>query len=139
MILINREQNGKILYIGFKDHVQQSQIRELEESLPGILADLSPQFTILCDMTGMETMEFDCSKPVADLMKKMAEAGVGEVVRVIPDPGKDIGFGILSVFHYPSSLPVIIYKSLEDACNYLGISTGETGCRPHASPKVSIH
>jgi hypothetical protein len=38
--------------------------------------------------------------PLAEIMDALAEKDVAAVVRVIPDPRKDIGLNILSQFHY---------------------------------------
>ena len=41
--------------------------------------------------------------------------GVAEVVRVIPDPQKDIGLNILSVFHYSRRVRIVTCESLAEA------------------------
>jgi hypothetical protein len=44
---------------------------------------------------------------------------VEHVVRVIPDPRKDIGLNILSHFHYGSKIRVSVCDNLDDAMQLL--------------------
>jgi len=48
-----------------------------------------------------------------------AAVGVELVVRVIPDPHKDIGFNILSLFHYRRRVRIVTCPTLEEAMKAL--------------------
>jgi len=48
-------------------------------------------------------------------MEMMKSTGVGLVVRVIPDPSKDLGVGILSLFHLPRSLKIVTTETRDEA------------------------
>jgi hypothetical protein len=52
-------------------------------------------------------------------MDAVAEKEVGMVVRVIPDPHKDIGFNILSQFHYGPKTKLATFESLAEALSAL--------------------
>jgi hypothetical protein len=43
------------------------------------------------------------------------------VVRVIPDETKDIGFNILTVFHYPHRPQIVTCQTLPEAARVLGL------------------
>jgi hypothetical protein len=43
------------------------------------------------------------------------QTGVSKVVRVIPDPHKDVGLNILSLFHYRHNLPIVTCETLQEA------------------------
>ena len=45
--------------------------------------------------------------------------GVAMVVRVIPDPKRDIGLNILSLFHYSRKVRIVTVKSLDEATKLL--------------------
>jgi hypothetical protein len=60
-------------------------------------------------------MDLDCVPPLEGLMDLCRQAGVAMVVRVIPDPHKDIGFNILSVFHYPRRVKIVTCETMEEA------------------------
>jgi hypothetical protein len=47
-----------------------------------------------------------------DLLNKRS---VSKVVRVIPDPQKDIGLNILSLFHYRRGLPIVTCETMDEA------------------------
>ena len=66
-------------------------------------------------------MALDCTPEVGRVMEMVAQAGVGLVVRVIPDPSKDIGLNILGIFHYPEQLKVINCQNLMEAARLLGL------------------
>ena len=43
------------------------------------------------------------------------------IVRVIPDPSKDVGLNILGLFHYKRQMHVVTCKNMEEAARALGI------------------
>jgi hypothetical protein len=45
--------------------------------------------------------------------------GIEMVVRVIPDPQKDIGLNILSLFHYRRRVRIVTCKTLAEAMRAL--------------------
>jgi hypothetical protein len=65
-----------------------------------LVADLGPGFRLLTDLSRLESMDLDCAKELGAFMEFIDRSGVSLVVRVIPDPKKDIGLNILTIFHY---------------------------------------
>ena len=57
-------------------------------------------------------------------MDALASKGVSAVVRVVPDPHKDIGLNILSQFHYGPEIQVMTFDSLADAVQSLADDIG---------------
>jgi len=49
------------------------------------------------------------------MMDLCNKKGVETVVRVIPDPHKDIGLNIMSLFHYRRRVRVVTCQTLEEA------------------------
>ena len=66
-------------------------------------------------MRQLETMDPDCMKEIGRTMECIDKAGVEMVVRVMPDPGKDIGFNILAIFHYPRHPRIVTCKTMTEA------------------------
>lgn len=64
------------------------------------LTILQPGFRLLVDLTGLQSMDPSCSSLIANIMEMCNAAGIAEVIRIIPDPTRDIGLQILSFFHY---------------------------------------
>jgi len=55
------------------------------------------------------------------MMDLIGQTGVGSVVRIIPDPSKDMGLNILSIFHYPRGLQIVTCNSTVEAFQKLGL------------------
>lgn len=99
-------------YIG---HVTTDELVRGKEKLQLLIDELSPGFRLLQDLTDLEKMDVDCADALGALMEVTDRSGVGLVVRVIPDPSKDIGFNILTIFHAPSHPTIVTCRSLTEA------------------------
>ncbi len=95
---IDREQN--LLRISYAGRVTAEETKRWPEELEPVLAEVQPGFRLLTDLTGLESMEPGCIPHINAAMDLCDRKGVALVVRVIPDPQKDIGLSILSLFHY---------------------------------------
>ena len=89
--------------------------------LETLLADMSPGFRLLADLSQVESMDIECATELGRAMDLISRAGVGLIVRVIPDPGKDIGLNILTVFHYPHAPRIITCENLAQALRALAL------------------
>ena len=56
---------------------------------------------------------------LAEIMDTVAEKDVAAVIRVVPDPHKDIGLNILSQFHYGPQIKLATFESLAEALSAL--------------------
>jgi hypothetical protein len=54
-------------------------------------------------------------------MELADRSSVGLLVRVIPDPSKDIGVDILTIFHYRHHPQVVTCKNLAEAVKKLSL------------------
>jgi hypothetical protein len=54
------------------------------------------------------------------MMDLIGQAGVDLVMRVIPEPGQDIGMNILTRFHYRRHPRTVTCKSMVEAARLLG-------------------
>ncbi len=77
-------------------------------------------FTILTDLSGLDSMELDCVPYLTRLMDACREMGVATVVRIVPDPRKDIGLNILSIVHLKSGVRVVTCQNAEEAERVIG-------------------
>src|ERR1700722_1247283 len=94
----NREK--KLLHLSYIGEVEPEQLRRGLEDLKMLLAGLPPDFRLLADFGRLESMALDCVPEIGRGMEMIDRHGVELFVRVIPDPGKDIGLNILTLFHY---------------------------------------
>ena len=86
-------------------------LRQAEALLPQMKAG----FTVLADLSGLESMDLNCVPHLTRFMDLCKAQGAGMVVRVIPDPAKDIGFNILSIVHYRGKVKILTCDTLAEA------------------------
>jgi anti-anti-sigma regulatory factor len=92
------------LTIAYVGRVSPEETRRCREQMREALASLEPGFRLIVDLTGLERMDLACASVLATIMERCNVAGVAEVVRIIPDPTRDIGLQILSFFHYGNNV-----------------------------------
>jgi len=84
------------------------------------VSELQPGFRLLTDLSHLKSMDKACLPYIKANMDLFREKGVSEVVRVIPDPQKDIGFNVLSIFHYGRDIRIVTCASFKEAEELLG-------------------
>lgn len=94
---------GNLLIIHFSDNVDQEQTRECLELLKSLSEELKPGFTAITDLGRLEHMDFECAEDIGRIMDLCNEAEVAHICRVIPNSEVDIGWNIISRFHYDES------------------------------------
>ena len=102
----------RIRYLG---HVTAAGMKACRAQVETQLSAMRAGFTVLTDLSGLESMDLDCVGHLTKIMDLSRAKGVGTVVRVIPDPSKDIGFKILSIIHYRRGVKIITCDTLAAA------------------------
>ena len=115
MLLVTSNKSKQLIYVSFIGEVRPEEFPAGRAELATELAGLSAGFHYLADFSQLATMDPECAPEMGLTMELIAKAGVGLVVRVIPDPSKDIGMNILTVFHYPPELQVVTCQTLAEA------------------------
>jgi anti-anti-sigma regulatory factor len=98
---------------------------ETEKGLDQIrtgLVRLNSGFRVMVDLTDLESMDVNCAPFIETAMDLCNEKGASIVVRVIPDPHRDIGMSIMSVFHYGGNTQIFTCQTLAQAEELLGPS-----------------
>jgi hypothetical protein len=121
MLLVTSNKSKQLLHVSYSGPVRVEDIQSGLEDLKAQLAELSPGFRLLADFSRLESMELDCVPGLGGMMDLIGAAGVGLVVRVIPDPGKDIGMNILTIFHYPHRPQVVNCETMNEAARALAL------------------
>jgi anti-anti-sigma regulatory factor len=80
-----------------------------------MLAQVRPGFAVLADLSGLEAMDVECGPHIAKIMDLCKARGVSLVVRVMPDPKKDIGLNILSLVHYRGKVKIVTCATRAEA------------------------
>jgi len=113
------DKSKNLLTFSFSGHVTETETRQWREKLTELLAGVRPGFKLLSDFSDLETMDLACVPDIELSMDLCDKAGIGKVVRIIKDPRKDIGFNILSVFHYRRRIPIVTCETMEEALRAL--------------------
>lgn len=110
----------RVRYLG---HVTAAGMQSCCAEVIRLLPQMRRDFAVLTDLTNLDAMDLDCVPHLTQLMDACHEKGIGTVVRVIPDPDKDIGFNILSIIHYRSHVRIITCETLAEAERALAPAT----------------
>lgn len=74
---------------------------------------------LLTDLTMLESLDGDCAADIGAMAELLNRHCGSTVIRVIPDPSKDIGFNIISLFHLRPPVKVHTRASLAEAISLL--------------------
>ena len=121
MVLVTSNKQHRLLFLNYVQRVTPAELEGARREMEALLADLPPDFRLLADLSRLESMEPDCTTEIGHTMDLIYQHGVGLIVRVIPDPAKDIGFSILEVFHYPQQPRTITRENLAEALQQLSL------------------
>lgn len=120
MFLAEIDSSQRLLKITVADHISPDDARSCLESLKSLLADIHPGFRLLTDLSGIKSMPTTTAPYVGQIMELCAEKGLESVVRVLPaEPRNDIGYAILSQFHYGPDVRIVTCDNVEEAANHL--------------------
>lgn len=104
-----------LIELRFRGNVTQADMHVCLEEIAAVLPEVRPGFTVLTDLSALNAMSLDCAPDLTKAMDAFRARGVATVVRIIPDPAKDIGFNILAIIHYRRGIHVITCKTRAEA------------------------
>ena len=107
------------LTVRYSRHVGPDEAKRFVEQLPNLLLELRPGFSLLTDMSDLESMDVDCVPQIKTVMDLCNQKKISTIVRIIPDPHKDIGFNILSLFHYDRGVHIVTCQTPDEALKLL--------------------
>jgi len=121
MFKVEVDRAANLLTLSYYGAIGPEEIVRCEEEAKSLLIELKPGFRLLTDLTELTSMDLACLPSIKRMMDLSNKQGVHTVVRVIPDPKKDIGLNILSLFHYEKRVRIVTCKTLEEARSALGL------------------
>ena len=116
---VESDLSRRLLSVCYTQHVGQEEARCCFERVQLLMADLQPGFRLLTDLTRLKSMDTACSFYMKQIMDICDEYEVALVVRVVPDPHKDIGYNIMSLFHYTLEVQIVNCSNLDEATRAL--------------------
>ena len=124
MVTVSIDESKNLLTVGFAQHVGLEEARLYPQKIKPALERVRPGFHLLVDLSNLESMDFSCASYIDQVMDLCNQKGVAMVVRVIPDPHKDIGFNLMSYFHYSRDVHIISCENLGEANRIFGDTRG---------------
>ena len=119
MITCNVDESGRVLTMSYVGHVVAEDMRRCLGTIRDLMDQLKPGFFLLTDLSNLEFMEASCAPELGAIMDQCSAKGMSTVVQVIPDPNKDIGFDLISVFHHHPPVKTQTHQSLAEAIQAL--------------------
>jgi hypothetical protein len=119
MFLVEIDTTKRFVVISVAGQVAADEVRDAAQRVREIVEDVAPGFVALADFRWLDSMESGAAPFIAEIMDALAEKKVSAVVRVVPDPHKDIGLNILSQFHYGPEINLMTFETLADAVQAL--------------------
>ena len=119
MIAFEVDQPKNLLVIRYRGHVDPDETEKGLEQIRSGLVQLQSAFRLLADLTELESMDVGCAPFIEKAMDLCNEKGASMIVRVIPDPHRDIGLQIMSYFHYRGGVQIFTRENLAEAIELL--------------------
>jgi len=121
MFLVTTNKARRLLCLSYIAQVGVAELERGYQEIKVLLAEFANGFEVLVDLSRLESMDVACADVVGKTMELMDKHGVEIVVRVIPDPAKDIGLNIISIFHYPNHPRIVTCQTMLEAAQVLAL------------------
>lgn len=119
MFVVEIDSARRFVVISVAGHVTVEEVRDTARRVREVLAEVEPGFVALADFRWLDSMATGAAQFIAEIMDSFAAKKVSAVVRVVPDPHKDIGLNILSQFHYGPEIKLMTFETLAEAVRAL--------------------
>lgn len=119
MFSLEISDQGKRLDVLYSGHFDLSQGEQFCAHIQKLIPRLKKGFIIVADLSSLEYMDNNARPFIEKAMDILNSAGVSKVIRIVPDREKDIGFSIMSLFHYSSHVALHTFKSCSEAQAHL--------------------
>jgi hypothetical protein len=119
MYAVEADHSKRLIVISATGHVTKGEVKAAAAKLALLLEDFAPGFSALSDFRWLESMDSSGARYLGEMMDALAAKKVASVVRVVPNPHKDIGLNILSQFHYGPDVRIETFQTLADALQSL--------------------
>jgi ketol-acid reductoisomerase len=121
MFLATSNKAKGLLHLSYIEHVAADDLRRGHNDVVALLADLPAGFKLLVDLGRLKSMDTDCVEELGKIMDLFDQHGLKQVVRVVPEPARDIGFNIMARFHYHHNPRTTNCETMTEAAKLLSL------------------
>ena len=118
MYHVDIDESRNMVFISFEGDFTLEDGENLYIDIKRVMAKAKKGFGLLADLSSLNSMDANVQGSIGKGMDLMDRHGVSRVVRIIPDTSKDIGFKIMSLFHYSKGVKIHTCQSREEADKY---------------------
>ena len=115
MVAVEIDPSQNLLAIRYSGSVAPDETERGLGEIQSALPKLQSGFRLLADLTELKWMDVACAPFIEKAMDACNEKGISTVVRVIPDPARDIGMQIMSLFHYSGNVRILTCQNMDQA------------------------
>jgi anti-anti-sigma regulatory factor len=120
MFYVTADKSKQLVTMTFSRQVDMDEMKSCLDQTECSLAEMEPGFQLLTDLSNLESMDSPCTAYIGQIMDLCNTRGVSAVFRVIPDPKTDLGYTLMSLFHYSQDVRTMTFENLEEAMRSLG-------------------
>ena len=122
MIEASVDKTENLLKVAYLGKVEPEEAKRSLGEVQGMVIQMQPGFRLLTDLRALDRMDIGCVPYIEEVMDLCDDKGITMVVRIIPDPHKDIGLSIMSLFHYHRGVRIVTVETIEEALAALGVT-----------------
>ncbi|MCR4337315.1 MAG: STAS domain-containing protein [Candidatus Omnitrophica bacterium] len=115
MIKASYDPEYNVVIVEFEGRIDAAQAEQFFSDIEKVLPKHGKSFKLLTDLSLLQSMDPNVRGTIKKAMDFFNAKGVTQVVRVIPHPDQDIGFKIMSLFHYSKEVEILTVQSRGEA------------------------
>jgi hypothetical protein len=127
MISVELNRSGRLLIISATGHVSAEEVEQTAGRVRDLLQQAAPGLHALTDFRWLESIHPSAAPYITEIMGTLARHHVASIIRIIPNPGRDIGLEMLAQFRYSAELPISTVETLVEALDSLSDQNADLG------------
>jgi hypothetical protein len=88
-----------------------NQAEQIHKRLEAVLPDFKQGFILITDISSLQDIDNDVRISIKKSMDLINRHRPSRIIRIVPDINKDVGFNIMSMFHYSKDIKINTLQS----------------------------
>lgn len=106
---------GKSVRLHYSGDFSAAAMQAAAAKAEALLSTVKPGFKIFTNFKQVKSIDVDCVPHLTRMMDLCGAHGVSLIVRILPDPDRDIGINLLSIVHYRGKVKIVTVDTLAEA------------------------